>query len=1069
MPEHSRGFPLAASISRRLSLMSGTLLPALVLVVLWLLTLQPLIQPGMMTCSHDGMLHFLRAFQLDVMVRQGIVWPRWTPGMVFGYGYPLFNYYPPLALYPILILHRLGFSLLQGWNLTCALGILASGLTMYLWAHEVTGPRGGLIAAVAYMFAPYQLYDAYWRGNVTEQLTLPVLPVVMWAALRVSQTRRWLYVLIGALSYAAILLTHAPAGLMFTPVLLTYLVVLAWRAANRRMIVLVSSMLVLGVGLAAFFLVPAFLEKEQVQFWRAITPAGQNFRNHFLSVSELFAPAPASDPLLVNPSPPRSLGWAVGALAAIGVLTAVMHRMRLHDIRRRHVVWAAPTLAVIILMMLPISEPIWSHVPLLPFIQFPWRFLGVGSLLAGLLAGVSLAAFDDESGQMRNGILYRIGRTAIGALGIAMLVAGAAPWIYPRLCAASANPTQAAFTAIEVSTGLIGTTSSGEYLPAVVQEWPTGSPFVEALRAGQSINRWDAPGARIVHSRDDGLSAELVLESDAPVQVVYRAFYFPGWEAWLDGWPVSLSSVPPLGLMAVNVPAGRHTLMVRFGSTPLRTASECISLAAALTIIVIGIFDLRSVFVSRFVSASQSVRLLEWLALVALGVALLAFKLVVADRYDTMFRWRRWRDGQFVGAMYRSDVTIAGRARLLGYDVHPQSVSAGGVVYVDLYWTLLEKLNFRAAVRLLDEHGLEWSSKDELNVMQRGYSVPPPSREWPPGTWADDRHAVHVLAGTPPGEYLLVAVPFHPDTLDPLPVSVGESPPGGYPGVVVGRLRVESPASPPQTLDLSSRVNVPLGELLLLGYSQDREQTAPGQGVLLVLGWQARRKPRQDYMLRLELVTPEGQAITQLTHAPGGERYPTRLWAAGEIIRSQVLVHIPGRTGSGQYVWRAALLDESGAAVGQAVFGQLHIAAPQRDWAAPAITRRIGARLGDWVMLFGVDAPDSAAPGQPVSITLVWQAIHETNQDYKVFVHLLNPDGQLAAQSDAVPAAWTRPTSGWQAGEYVIDVHTITLKGSAAPGEYRLLSGMYDSRGQRLSLTDGSDAVELGTLKVIPR
>src|SRR5512136_1127176 len=127
---------------------SRAALPGLALIAFWLPLLGPLIQRGMLTCSHDGALHLYRTFQLDTLVRQGVLWPRWLPGTVFGYGYPLFNFYPALSHYFPLILHRLGISLLQSWNLSLAIGILASGLTMYLWARQVLGERGGFVAAV---------------------------------------------------------------------------------------------------------------------------------------------------------------------------------------------------------------------------------------------------------------------------------------------------------------------------------------------------------------------------------------------------------------------------------------------------------------------------------------------------------------------------------------------------------------------------------------------------------------------------------------------------------------------------------------------------------------------------------------------------------------------------------------------------------------------------------------------------------------------------------------------------------------------------------------------------------
>ena len=574
-------------------------LPALTLAAFWLPLLGPLAQRGMMTCSHDGMLHFLRAFQLDTLVRQGVLWPRWLPGMAFGYGYPLFNFYPALSLYPILILHRLGLSLLQGWNATLAMSILASGLTMYWWARQVVGQRGGFVAAVAYMLAPYQLYDVYWRGSLAESLALPLMPVVLWAALSctTAQEHRWRYTVIGALAYAAILLTHVATSLMFTLVLPIYLLVLIWSACNRRAVALqLAGILVLGWGLAAFFWAPAFLEKNQVQLWRAIASSSADYHYHFLTLAELVKPAQASDPLLVNPSPPRSLGWVTSLLAAIGVLATAWNRGRLGRVHKVHVVWASLSSIAVIALMLPISEPFWSRTPLLPFIQFPWRFLGVSGLLISLLAGAAVAALDGDGRLASGGSRYHnVGHVALPGFCAVVLAIGAWPWAYPRLCPTSDNLTQATYIAYEESTGLVGMTASGEYLPATVQELPTTSPLVESIRAGQPVNRWDAPGARVLQSRDDGLSAELVLESDAPISVTYRAFYFPGWQATLDGQSVSLQTVPPLGLDdGMHVPAGRHTLTVRFGSTPLRTASELVSLMAAIIVIAIWMLDFRS-------------------------------------------------------------------------------------------------------------------------------------------------------------------------------------------------------------------------------------------------------------------------------------------------------------------------------------------------------------------------------------------------------------------------------------------------------------------------------------------
>ena len=70
------------------------------------------------------------------------------------------------------------------------------------------------------------------------------------------------------------------------------------------------------------------------------------------------------------------------------------------------------------------------------------------------------------------------------------------------------------------------------------------------------------------------------------------------------------------------------------------------------------------------------------------------------------------------------------------------------------------------------------------------------------------------------------------------------------------------------------------------------------------------------------------------------------------------------------------------------------------------------------------------------------------------------------AQSDTVPANWSRPTTGWLPGEYVTDAHTLTIPPDAPAGDYTLATGLYIPNRERITTPAGSDTIQLATITV---
>lgn len=146
--------------------------------------------------------------------------------------------------------------------------------------------------------------------------------------------------------------------------------------------------------------------------------------------------------------------------------------------------------------------------------------------------------------------------------------------------------------------------------------------------------------------------------------------------------------------------------------------------------------------------------------------------------------------------------------------------------------------------------------------------------------------------------------------------------------------------------------------------------------------------------------------------------------------------------------------------------------APQPDHVAVAT-------VGDTARLLGysLDA-ERVAPGDTLHLTLYWQALAPMDGDYTVFTHLVgghNPatDGPLWAGHDSQPDGGHYPTTAWQSGQVVLDVHPLAIPADAPPGAYQLQAGLYLLETMtRLPAADAAgnpipdNAVLLGTVQV---
>jgi len=108
------------------------------------------------------------------------------------------------------------------------------------------------------------------------------------------------------------------------------------------------------------------------------------------------------------------------------------------------------------------------------------------------------------------------------------------------------------------------------------------------------------------------------------------------------------------------------------------------------------------------------------------------------------------------------------------------------------------------------------------------------------------------------------------------------------------------------------------------------------------------------------------------------------------------------------------------------------------------IPYRVDATVGTSLRLLGYDMqPERVQAGEIISLTLYWEALSTPAGDYTVFVHLLDPVGEIRGQKDNPPQNAMYPTYLWDAGDRVVDEYQIVVHPDAPAGSYTLAVGMY--------------------------
>jgi len=544
--------------------------------------------------GHSSYVDLSRAEAFHQNVLHGDLTPRWLPDFYFRFGSPIFNYYAPLTYYVIEIFRLVGLSGLWAVKVAYLFFWFAAMVAMYFLAAEIFDRHGALAAAVFYGVAPYLLVDAYVRVGLAEFSCFAFLPLLFLGLWRSARRVDLSGPLLAALTYAALTLAHNITALIVTPLALAFVPAVA---IGRRAVLRAWSALFFGLALSAFFWLPALLEKNMVHSTSSLTGGFFDYHFHFLVLGQLFKRVWDFSPSI--PGPQDRIGFMFGEGLWLAFLLAPVFIFRCARNKNYDLLW--PTLAgmigagICLFMTLPQSSRVWDRLPLISFVQFPWRFLlpatFFGALLAAALplnlprrwrlaAVLSLVLLAVAASGQYFRVRYVFQDMERKTFVIAEPSMAHAAVLDPKLVSPDRY-----LTIDEIRKLGVTSTASDDYLPMTCTKPPTAVPAQAVEPIGGE--------AKVISSTWGYPQVHAEVQASGFQDVAVNQFYFPGWQARLDGAKAPIKIEPQSGRMLVTLPPGRHFLELEFKDTSIRRWSKYISVAALAFLMLWLWIDLR--------------------------------------------------------------------------------------------------------------------------------------------------------------------------------------------------------------------------------------------------------------------------------------------------------------------------------------------------------------------------------------------------------------------------------------------------------------------------------------------
>lgn len=507
---------------------------------------------------------------------------RWVPDMGFGNGFPLFNYYGVLPYYIGAVLSYF-FGYLGAAKALFLIPLIVGGLSMYFLGKEVFGKTGGLVSAVLYMFAPYRALDSYVRGAIAESFGIALVPLMFVFSLRIIRKKSVPNLIGFALSTGLFLLSHNIMTLYFVPLLLVWIVF--WLIIERsKNILYVLAGLILGFGLSAFFLIPAFFEKSLVQTETLIS-LGLDFRAHYVGFGQLFFDNSwgyGASEYGPNDTISFQIGWPHWIVAVLTVvITAVVlvfkDKIKYLKIFKSDNLTELKKLSFFVLLLSTVfistaflmhnkSTFLWESISLIQYSQFPWRLLSLTIFSVSLICGFLIFVLKDKISLI------------VASLIIILTVVLNWDFFKPQHFynnLTDQEKTSGILWRIQQQAGIL------DYLPKTAEEPKDVSPKTPEVISGK---------AEVTSLNKSSNKWEFSAKVDKNANLEIPVFDFPNWKVYVNSKEFKHSHENRLGRIRIDLPPGEYMVSGKFTDTPIRIFANILTIVSALVLMGVVIY-----------------------------------------------------------------------------------------------------------------------------------------------------------------------------------------------------------------------------------------------------------------------------------------------------------------------------------------------------------------------------------------------------------------------------------------------------------------------------------------------